>query len=53
MNNIHIKKGFRIFIPNSFTPNNDDWMADASQKDYYEHRVKNMPVPVLLKHNVI
>ena len=26
---------------------------DDSQKDYYEHRVKNMPVPVLLKHNVI
>ena len=21
----------------TFTPNNDDWMADASQKDYYEH----------------
>ena len=21
----------------TFTPNNDDWMADASQKDYHEH----------------
>ena len=21
----------------TFTPNNDDWMADASQKDYYEY----------------
>ncbi len=21
----------------TFTPNNDDWMANASQKDYYEH----------------
>ena len=21
----------------TFTPNNDDWMASASQKDYHEH----------------
>ena len=21
----------------TFTPNNDDWMANASQKDYHEH----------------
>ena len=26
---------------------------DDSQKDYYDQRVKNMPVPVLIKHNVI
>lgn len=26
---------------------------DDSQKDYYEKRVKGMPVPVLLKHNII
>jgi len=26
---------------------------DDSQKDYYEQRVKGMPVPVLLKHNII
>ena len=26
-----------LYQGGTFTPNNDDWMADASQKDYHEH----------------